>query len=79
MAGMNFSNVEAVSSVAGGTLMTVLVCAGIFLAVLTVLMPVVVYCIYTELQRLRKLTERVEWYLKKGHEREEAAKEARRY
>ena len=76
---MNSSNVDAVGAVAGGTLMSILGLAVVVLAVLAVLMPVVVYCIYSEAQRVRKLAERVEWYLKKAHEREEAAKEARRY
>ena len=59
--------------------MTVLMIAGLVLAVLAILMPVFVYEIYKEAQRVRKLVERVEWLLKKAHDREELAKDARRY
>lgn len=60
---MNSSNADAFGSVASGTFLTVLMIAGIVLAVLTVLMPVVVYCIYSEMQKLRKIAEKSQWMM----------------
>lgn len=51
----------------------------LILAVAAILMPLYVISMAGELKKMRALLERMEWCLKKAHEREEAAKELKRY
>lgn len=51
----------------GSTVMTLIICFGILLAVMGLLMPLFVYEIYKDCQRMRKIAEKNNWLLQQIH------------